>query len=96
MTKATFIKENISLGLAYSFEGSVHYHHGRKHGSCAGRHGVEEPHILEEFYILMFQEARRRLCHTGWSLSIGNFKAHPHGNALPPTRPHLLQQGHIS
>ena len=33
MTKATLIKENISLGLACSFRGSVHYHHGGKRGS---------------------------------------------------------------
>ena len=26
-------KNNISLGLAYSFRGSVYYHHGGKHGS---------------------------------------------------------------
>jgi hypothetical protein len=32
MTTATLIKENISLGLAYSFRGLVHYHHERKHG----------------------------------------------------------------
>jgi hypothetical protein len=31
MTKATFIKANISLELVYSFRGSVHYHHGGKH-----------------------------------------------------------------
>jgi hypothetical protein len=31
MTKATLKKANISLGLAYSFRGSVHYH-GEKHG----------------------------------------------------------------
>ena len=30
---ATLIKENISLELAYSFRGSVHYHHDGKHGS---------------------------------------------------------------
>jgi hypothetical protein len=28
-----FYKENIYLGLAYSFRGLVHYHHGRKHGT---------------------------------------------------------------
>jgi hypothetical protein len=33
MTKATLIKENIQLTLAYSFRGIVHYHHGGKHGS---------------------------------------------------------------
>jgi hypothetical protein len=27
MTKATFIKESISLGLVYSFRGLVHHHH---------------------------------------------------------------------
>jgi hypothetical protein len=29
---ATLIKGNISLGLAYSFRGLVHYHHGGEHG----------------------------------------------------------------
>ena len=33
MTKATLIKENISLELAYRFRGLVHYHHGQGHGS---------------------------------------------------------------
>ena len=32
MTKATLIKDNIQLGLAHSFRGSVHYHHGMKQG----------------------------------------------------------------
>jgi hypothetical protein len=30
MTQATLIKANISLELAYSFRGLVHYHCGRK------------------------------------------------------------------
>jgi hypothetical protein len=29
MTKATPLKENIELELAYCFRGLVHYHHGR-------------------------------------------------------------------
>ena len=33
MTTATIIKENISLGLAYSFRGLVCYHQGEMHGS---------------------------------------------------------------
>jgi hypothetical protein len=33
MATATLIMANISLGLAYSFGGLIHYHHGRKHGS---------------------------------------------------------------
>ena len=32
MTTATLLKESISLGLAYSFSGLVHYHRGREHG----------------------------------------------------------------
>ena len=28
--------------MDYSFRGLVHYHHGEKHGSHAGRHGVAE------------------------------------------------------
>jgi hypothetical protein len=28
--------------------------------------------------------------HTGWSLCIGDFKAGPHSDILPPTKPHLL------
>jgi hypothetical protein len=33
VTTATLIKENISLGLAYSFRGSVLYHQGGERGS---------------------------------------------------------------
>jgi hypothetical protein len=33
MTIISFIKESISLGLAYSFRDLVYYHHGRKHGN---------------------------------------------------------------
>jgi hypothetical protein len=30
MTTTTLIKETISLKLAYSFGGSIHFHYGRK------------------------------------------------------------------
>ena len=43
MTKTTLIKDNISLGLADSFRGSVYYHHGRKHGSIQTDMVLEEP-----------------------------------------------------
>ena len=46
MIKATLIKANICLGLAYSFRGSVHYHHGRKHGN------VQADMVLEELRVL--------------------------------------------
>ena len=48
ITMPTLIKANISLGLAYSFRGLFHYHHGRKHGS------MQADMVLErswEFYI---------------------------------------------
>jgi hypothetical protein len=34
MTTATLIKENIQLGLAYSFKGLVHYHQGGNMAAC--------------------------------------------------------------
>lgn len=37
MTMATPVRGSISLGLAYSFGGLVHYHYGREHGSRVGR-----------------------------------------------------------
>jgi hypothetical protein len=42
------------------------------------------------------QAAEATVHHTGRSLSIGDFKARPHSDTLPPTRLHLLQQGHTS
>ena len=51
MTKATLTKDNIWLGLAYRFRGSVHYHQGRKHGSMQ----AEELRVL-----LLHPKANRR------------------------------------
>jgi hypothetical protein len=46
MTKATLIKDNVLLELAYSFRGSVHYHHGRKHRSTQADEVLEDPRVL--------------------------------------------------
>jgi hypothetical protein len=46
MTKATLIKDNVYLGLPYSFRGSVHYHHVGKHGSVQADMVLEEPRVL--------------------------------------------------
>ena len=46
MAKATLIKENISLEPASWFRGSVHYHHGRKHGTVQADVVLEEPRVL--------------------------------------------------
>jgi hypothetical protein len=42
MTTAPLIKENISLGLSYSFKGLFHYQDGEKH--C----GVQVDMVLEK------------------------------------------------
>ena len=72
MTKATLTKENIYLGLADSFRGSVHYHHGGKRG------GIQAGMVQEELRVLHLdlQASKRRpsscsqqegpFC-TGWS-----------------------------
>jgi hypothetical protein len=77
MIKATFINENISLRLVFSFRGLVHYLHGRKHGSMQADMVLKEPSVLHPDV----KSARRRLSssgsleeglfHTGWNLSIG-------------------------
>ena len=56
-TKATLIKDNIQLGLAYSFRSSAHYDHGWRHG-C-----VQADMMLEVLGVLHLDQktARRRL-----------------------------------
>jgi hypothetical protein len=68
------------MGPAYRFRGSVHYHHGRKHGS------VQADAVLEQelrVLHLVLQATRKRLCHTEHSLS----------DSTKPTDPvtHFLQ-----
>jgi hypothetical protein len=46
------------MGLAYSFRGSVHYHHGGKHGSVLADMVLEKLRVLN----LDPKAARRRLC----------------------------------
>jgi hypothetical protein len=76
VTEAFLIRANISLGLAYSFRGSLHYHHGRKHGI------VQADAVLEEPRVLHLDPARRRLLfYTGRSLST-------RGPQSPPTQRH--------
>jgi hypothetical protein len=59
--KATLIKENIYLGLAYRFRGSVHCHHGGNHGIMEADLVLEEPRVLH----LDLKAARRRLTSAG-------------------------------
>jgi hypothetical protein len=51
------IKGSIYVGLAYRFRGSVHYHHGGKHGN------MQADIVLEELRVLQLDSkvTRRRL-----------------------------------
>jgi hypothetical protein len=63
VTKTTQIKD-ISLELAYSFRGSVHYHHGRKPGR------VQADRVLEkELRVLHphLKAVRKRLTVLHWA-----------------------------
>ena len=58
MTKATLIKENIYLGLAYSFRGLVHYHHGEKNGS------IQVDMVLEKKLTALHLDLQETVSHT--------------------------------
>jgi hypothetical protein len=66
MTMTTLIMENILLAQAYRFRGSVHYHHGGKHG------GMPADMVLEkELRVLHLDlQAAERDCHAGCSLRV--------------------------
>jgi hypothetical protein len=71
------------LGLVYWFCGSVHYHHGRKHGS------IEKACHWKncEFYIFIWKPLKED-CPVGSSEE--GLKAHHHSDTLLPTKPRLL------
>jgi hypothetical protein len=81
MSKATLIKRNISLGLAYRFRGSIHYHHDEKHGS------IQADMVLEKEFRLLHLDltAARRLL----PRQLGQRFSNP-----THTVTHFLQQGH--
>ena len=85
MTKASLIKDNIYLGVAYSFRCSVHYSHGEKQDSMQPDMMLDEPRVLhldpkhpgEDFH-LPCAELKNRT------------------SKPSPTVMHFLQQGHTS
>jgi hypothetical protein len=64
MIIATLIKENMSLGMAYSFNRLNHYHQG---GSMAdaGRHGAGEG--TESSTSWSEVAGKRTACHRAWA-----------------------------
>jgi hypothetical protein len=93
MTKATLIKENISVELAYRFRSLVHYHHqDRKCGSLQTDMVLEEPRLqhpdpkaAEE---ASGSQEEAFFC-TEQNLNIGDPKP-------TPMVTHFLQQSHTS
>jgi hypothetical protein len=83
MTKATLIKENIELRLPYRSE--VQSIRAGSMAACKQTWCWRS----REFYILIHSE-QETVYHTRYCLIIYDLKAHPHTDALPPTRPHLL------
>jgi hypothetical protein len=89
MTKATLIKENVQLGLASGFRGSVHYYHGGD---------VQIDIVLEEELRVLHLDLKavsRKLLLYSVELEHRTSKPTP-SVTLHPTRPHLFQQDHTS
>ena len=80
MTKATLIKDNIYLGLAYRFRGSVHYHQWWEHGS------IQAGMVQKELRILYFIQDKQE--------KSGSHVVRTRVSLLTPTVTHFLQQGH--
>ena len=83
MASATLVKESIELGLACSFRGLAHYHHGREHS------GAQADTVLEKKLKALHPDlqAAGRESHWAclWLLKFqGPFSATP-----------FFQQGHI-
>ena len=55
--KANLIKENISLGRAYSFIGLVYYHR-------VGKSGIMQPYLLLEDHKVLYLDLQK-VCHCG-------------------------------
>jgi hypothetical protein len=83
------LQGSVSNGKPFKFQGLVHFHHGVKHGRVKKGMMLEEPNL----HILICKQQKETLCHTEYSLSMGNVNIHTHSDTLIPTRSYLLQQG---
>jgi hypothetical protein len=88
MIKATLIKANIQMGLAYSFKDSVHYHRGRKYDSMQVDMVLEDPKVLHPGP----KATRKGLFHL-WRCFQSPY---PYLHTSSSTRLQLFQQGHTS
>jgi hypothetical protein len=60
--KATLLKKAFNGGLAYSFRGLIHYHHGES--VAAGTHGTGE---VAESYNLIHRQGERETLSKAWA-----------------------------
>jgi hypothetical protein len=82
--KESRIKENIYLGLAYSFRDLIHYYHGGMHGS------MQADMVLEKELRVLHPHRQQAERHTlDLTRTLETSKPAP-GDTLPPTRPDLL------
>ena len=90
LQKKTFHWSQLTVSETYL----VHYHHGKKHSSIQA--DVELEKILRVLSLgLQAEEEGDCVTLTTFDHK-GEVKGHLHSGTLPSTRPHLLQQGHIS
>jgi hypothetical protein len=71
------------LGLAYRFRGSVHYHHGRKHGSIQADMVLEKE--LRVLHLVLKANRRKTVSRIGRRRIS---KPYPQSDTHTPTRPH--------
>jgi hypothetical protein len=87
MSTATFIKDNIQLGLAYRLRSLVHYHHKRKHGRIQAGMELEELRVLH----LHPSEARRRVSRPNPTVTDFLQHLHQQGNIVPLCGPSIFK-----
>jgi hypothetical protein len=73
------------VGLPYSFRGSVHYHHGGKHGSVKADLVLEEPRVLH--LDLHVADLFHRQPEAGFFLYWAELEHRT-------SKPYIVQQGH--
>ena len=85
MTMATLMKKTVNWWLAYSFRGSVHYHHGGEHG------GAQVDVVLELRVLHLDWKAAGSQLTAHWGkLEQERPQSPPHSDTHPSIRPQCL------
>ena len=70
--------------------------HGREEVFVAVARDKVVGYLHVEKYDVLYAGTMANILGLAVELDHRNLKAYPHNDTLPPTRPHLLQQGHTS